>query len=75
MVADRDREQERDREIFRIRDRRRLDTFREDMKSLDRDKSDSLSADGCNKMGQPPQNPVVLGEELEFWLDKVMRGW
>ena len=70
-LVDRDRELERDREIFRIRDRRRLEAFREDLKSLERDKSDSLSSDGAKKIGQPFQNPVVLGEELEFWVEKV----
>ncbi|XP_070184197.1 E3 ubiquitin-protein ligase UBR5-like isoform X2 [Littorina saxatilis] len=67
---DRDRELERDREIFRIRDRRRLETFREDHKSLEREKSDSLSSDGSKKTGQQSQNPIVLGEEMEFWMEK-----
>ncbi|XP_076437649.1 E3 ubiquitin-protein ligase UBR5-like [Babylonia areolata] len=67
---DRDRELERDREIFRIRDRRRLESFREDLKSLDREKPDSISSDSSKKTGQPSQNPVVLGEDLEFWMDK-----
>ncbi|KAL8591738.1 hypothetical protein ACOMHN_032280 [Nucella lapillus] len=66
---DRDRELERDREIFRIRDRRRMESFREDPK-MDRDKTDSMSSDTSKKAGQPSQNPVVLGEELELWMDK-----
>lgn len=71
VTVDRERELERDREIFRIRDRRRLESFREDMKSLDRDKNDSMSTDGTKKSNLPSQNPVILGEELEFWTEKV----
>lgn len=68
---DRDRELERDREIFRIRDRRRLESFREDLKSLERDKTDGLTSDGSKKLNQPSQNPVVLGDDLEFWVERV----
>lgn len=68
--TERERGEDRDREIFRIRDRRRLEVFRDDLKSMDRDKSDTLLSDGGKKTNQPPQNPVMLGEDLEFWVDK-----
>jgi hypothetical protein len=72
ILAERSFERDdRDREIFRIRDRRRLENFREDLKSLERDKSDNVTSDSTKKINPPSQNPVQLGEDLEFWVEKV----
>ncbi|XP_060590431.1 E3 ubiquitin-protein ligase UBR5-like [Ruditapes philippinarum] len=67
--ADRDRERE---SIFRIRDRRRLDTTLRDeaLKSLERDKVEGFTADITKKLANPNASPVHLGEELQYWVEK-----
>jgi hypothetical protein len=76
FAGDRDRDIDREREresIFRIRDRRRLDTTLRDeaLKSLERDKADSLGADGSKKTGaNQSQNPLVFGDDLQFWTER-----
>ena len=67
---DRDRERE---SIFRIRDRRRLDTTLRDeaLKALEREKVDSLEAENLKKNASPSQNPLHFGDDLQFWTDKV----
>ena len=79
MSGDREREAlDRDRDsIFRIRDhRRRLETtFRDEtLKALDREETKGAS-DGGKKGGPPPsqasQAPLSMGEELQYWTDKV----
>ncbi|XP_059176788.1 E3 ubiquitin-protein ligase UBR5-like isoform X3 [Physella acuta] len=73
-LGDRERDLDRDRDsIFRIRDhRRRLESsFRDEtLKSLERDKPDTPGSDGVKKGTSPAQNPVVIGEELQYWPDK-----
>ncbi|CAG5118734.1 unnamed protein product, partial [Candidula unifasciata] len=67
-----ERELDRD-SIFRIRDhRRRLETsFRDEtLKSLERDKVETAGCDGSKKPNSPAQNPLVIGEELQYWTDK-----
>ncbi|BFZ21562.1 hypothetical protein BsWGS_24601 [Bradybaena similaris] len=71
-LGDRERELDRD-SIFRIRDhRRRLETsFRDEtLKSLERDKVEPAGCDGGRKPNCPSQNPLVIGEELQYWTDK-----
>ncbi|XP_052085872.1 E3 ubiquitin-protein ligase UBR5-like isoform X2 [Mytilus californianus] len=74
-LGDRDVDLDRSREresIFRIRERRRLDTtLREEaMKALDRGKTDSLDADGLKKQRQPTDSPLNFGEELQFFTER-----
>ncbi|CAL1532111.1 unnamed protein product [Lymnaea stagnalis] len=73
-LGERERELDRDRDsIFRIRDhRRRLETsFRDEtLKSLERDKAETTGPDGSKKTNSPAQNPLVIGEELQYWVDK-----
>ncbi|XP_046357083.2 E3 ubiquitin-protein ligase UBR5-like isoform X2 [Haliotis rufescens] len=71
-LGERDRDLDRDREresIFRIRDRRRIESsFREDpLKPLDRDKSDNVSGESSKKSTTPSQSPLILGEDLQWW--------
>lgn len=68
--ADRDRERE---SIFRIRDRRRWDTTLRDeaLKSLERDKVEGFTADITKKLANPNASPIHLGEDLQFWVEKV----
>ena len=72
--AERDIDRDREREsIFRIRDRRRLDTtFRDEaLKSLERDKVEGFTADITKKLANPSASPVHLGEDLQYWTEKV----
>ncbi|XP_033727140.1 E3 ubiquitin-protein ligase UBR5-like isoform X1 [Pecten maximus] len=74
-LGDRERDLDRDREresIFRIRDRRRLDTTLRDeaLKALDRDKAENMEAENLKKQTLTGQSPVALGEELQFWTEK-----
>lgn len=71
--ADRDRERE---SIYRIRDRRRLDTTLRDeaLKSLERDKVEGFTADITKKLANPNASPVHLGEDLQYWVEKVNLG-
>ena len=73
--ADRERDS-----IFRIRERRWLDSaLREDgtLSRLDRDRTDGIlgvGGTGEQKRGAGQggsQNPLVFGEELQHWPDKV----
>ncbi|KAJ8321996.1 hypothetical protein KUTeg_000467 [Tegillarca granosa] len=78
-LGDRTRDLDIDREresIFRIRDRRRLDsTLRDEaLKALDRDKADAIATDGSKKQANPGQTPLYFGEELQFWNDKDASG-
>ena len=75
-TGEREREAlERDRDsIFRIRDhRRRLETsFRDEtLKSLEREEAKAAGAEG-KKLPLPSQTPLTLGEELQYWSDKVI---
>ena len=70
-AADRDRERE---TMFRIRDRRRLDTnlLRDEaLKSLERDKVEGFTADITKKLANPGASPIHLGEDVQFWVEKV----
>ncbi|KAK6960404.1 E3 ubiquitin-protein ligase UBR5 [Biomphalaria glabrata] len=73
-LGERERDLERDRDsMFRIRDhRRRLETtFRDEtLKSLERDKADGGGSDGGKKQNSPAQNPLIFGEELQYWNEK-----
>ncbi|VDH90552.1 E3 ubiquitin-protein ligase EDD1, partial [Mytilus galloprovincialis] len=74
-LGDRDVDLDRSREresIFRIRERRRLDTtLREEaMKALDRGKTDSLDADGLKKQRPPTDSPLNFGEDLQFFTER-----
>ena len=76
ISAEREREfeQDRDRErdsIFRIRERTRwLDTaLREDR--LDHDRSDTVLGFDTKKQSGS-QNALSFGEELQYWIDKVL---
>lgn len=71
--VDLDRSRERE-SIFRIRERRRLDTtLREEaMKALDRGKTDSLDADGLKKQRPPTDSPLNFGEDLQFFIERVI---
>ncbi|KAL4218424.1 E3 ubiquitin-protein ligase ubr5 [Mactra antiquata] len=71
--TDRDTDRDREREsIFRIRDRRRLDTTLRDeaLKSLERDKVEGFTADITKKLANPNVSPVHLGEDLQYWVEK-----
>ena len=80
ISADRDRDFDRDRDrerdsIFRIRERTRwLDTALKEDSSvgrLDHDRTDAvLGFDGRRQPGC--QNALSFGEELQYWVDKVM---
>ncbi|KAK3087035.1 hypothetical protein FSP39_000732 [Pinctada imbricata] len=74
-LGERDRDVDRDREresIFRIRDRRRLDTTLRDeaLKALEREKVDSLEAENLKKHAAPCQTPIHFGDDLQFWTDR-----
>lgn len=74
IAGDRERELDRDRDsIFRIRDhRRRMETFRDEAaKSLDREKTESSASENAKKNNQPAQSPLILGEDLQYWTNKV----
>lgn len=68
--SDRDRERE---SIFRIRDRRRLDTTLRDeaLKSLERDKVEGFTAEITKKLANPNASPIHFGEDLQYWVEKV----
>ena len=75
LIGERDRDADRERErdpIFRIRERRWLDSaLRDDSLSrLDKDRQDGLLDDG-KKTSKPPSTPLVFGEDLQYWVDKV----
>lgn len=76
LSGDRDRDIDRDREqsIFRIRERRRLDTsLREEaLKTLDRERGENLSGESMKKQQPSSQCPIMFGEELQFWTEKVI---
>jgi len=60
--------------MFRIRDRRRLDTnlLRDEaLKSLERDKVEGFTADITKKLANPGASPIHLGEDVQFWVEKV----
>ena len=71
--VDRDHDRERD-SLFRIRERTRwLDSaLREEggLSRLDKDRSDGLLGEP-KKTANPSHNPIVFGEELQFWPDRV----
>ncbi|KAL3890879.1 hypothetical protein ACJMK2_003152 [Sinanodonta woodiana] len=74
-LGERERDLDRDREresIFRIRDRRRLDTTLRDeaLKSLDRDKVESFTLETSKKPTNIQVNPISFGEELQYWTEK-----
>ena len=71
-VGDLDRDRERE-SIFRIRDRRRLDTTLRDeaLKSLERDKVEGFTTDSIKKNQNPLANPLLFGEDLQYWTEKV----
>jgi len=72
---DRDRDRERD-SIFRIRERTRwLDTALREESSvgrLDHDRvTDNVPPGFDTKRQSGSQNGILLGEELQYWIDKV----
>lgn len=74
-LGDRDRDLDREsrESIFRIRDRRRLDTTLRDetLKSLERDKADSLlEGENLKKQALPTQTPVNFGDDVHFLMEK-----
>lgn len=74
-LGDRDIDLDRSREresIFRIRERRRLDTtLREEaIKALDRGKTDGMDSDGLKKQKQPCDSPLDFGLDLQFFTEK-----
>ncbi|XP_055998190.1 E3 ubiquitin-protein ligase UBR5-like isoform X2 [Ostrea edulis] len=74
-LGDRDRDLDREsrESIFRIRDRRRLDTTLRDetLKSLERDKADSIiEGENLKKQPTPSQTPVNFGDDVHFLLEK-----
>ncbi|XP_078331394.1 E3 ubiquitin-protein ligase UBR5-like isoform X2 [Crassostrea virginica] len=74
-LGDRDRDLDREsrESIFRIRDRRRLDTTLRDetLKSLERDKVDSsLEGENLKKQVPPSQTPVNFGDDVHFMTEK-----
>ncbi|XP_062606641.1 E3 ubiquitin-protein ligase UBR5-like isoform X3 [Saccostrea cucullata] len=74
-LGDRDRDLDREsrESIFRIRDRRRLDTTLRDetLKSLERDKAEALiEGENLKKQPAPSQTPVNFGEDLHFLMEK-----
>ena len=76
VTGDRDRDLDREsrESIFRIRDRRRLDTTLRDetLKSLERDKVDSsLEGENLKKQVLPSQTPVNFGDDVHFMTEKV----
>lgn len=76
VTGDRDRDLDREsrESIFRIRDRRRLDTTLRDetLKSLERDKVDSsLEGENLKKQVPPSQTPVNFGDDVHFMTEKV----
>lgn len=76
IAGDRDRDLDREsrESIFRIRDRRRLDTTLRDetLKSLERDKADSLlEGENLKKQALPTQTPVNFGDDVHFLMEKV----
>ena len=74
MDRDRDADRERDRDpIFRIRERRWLDSaLREEAVSrLDRDRQDGIFSLDAKKIASPPPTPLIFGEELQYWCDRV----
>ncbi|XP_013417985.1 E3 ubiquitin-protein ligase UBR5, partial [Lingula anatina] len=72
-TTDRDSTLEREREsMFRLRDRRWLDSALRDenaLRSLDRDRTEGLLGNEPlnKKKTNPSQNPMCFGEELQFW--------
>ena len=71
-VGDLDRDRERE-SIFRIRDRRRLDTTLRDeaLKSLERDKVEGFTTDSIKKNQNPSASPLLFGENLHYWAEMV----
>ena len=71
-VGDLDRDRERE-SIFRIRDRRRLDTTLRDeaLKSLERDKVEGFTTESLKKGQSPLSSPLLFGEDLQYWMEKV----
>ena len=43
----------------------------EALKSLERDKVEGFTADITKKLANPNASPVHLGEELQYWVEKV----
>ena len=72
-VGDLDRDRERE-SIFRIRDRRRLDTTLRDeaLKSLERDKVEGFTTDSIKKNQNPSASPLLFGENLHYWAEMVI---
>ena len=75
FAGDRERDADRDRDpIFRIRERRWLDSaLRDDvnLSRLDKDRTDGLLDDSKKSSKPATQNAVSFGEELHFWPEKV----
>ncbi len=73
-TADRDADRDRD-SIFRMRERTRwLDNaLREDagLSRIDRDRTDSLVSETKKSSGSS-QNLLLFGEDLQFWIEKVL---
>ncbi|XP_064596947.1 E3 ubiquitin-protein ligase UBR5-like isoform X2 [Liolophura sinensis] len=75
-TGERDREADRERvheSIFRIRDRRRLDSVLRDdtLRSLEREtKGDNPSSENTKKGHQQTPSPLVFGDELQYWLER-----
>lgn len=76
-AGERDREADRERvheSIFRIRDRRRLDSVLRDdtLRSLEREtKGEIPTSENAKKGHQQTPSPLVFGDELQYWLERV----